>query len=68
MDLTGHRKFAVTVLAMLLASLLLAFRLIPPEVWQSVMQWTAGAYIVAQAAQNAGISITTTKGSSNGTP
>lgn len=67
MELTGHRKFAVTVLAMLLASLMLALRLIPPDVWASVMQWTAGAYIVAQAAQNAGISITT-KGPSNGTP
>jgi hypothetical protein len=67
MELTGHRKFAVTVLAMLLASLMRAFDLIPADSWQSVMQWTAGAYIVAQAAQNAGISIPA-KGSTNGTP
>jgi hypothetical protein len=67
MDLTGHRKFAVTVLAMLLATLMLWLSKIPADIWASVMQWTAGAYIVAQAAQNAGISITT-KGTTNGTP
>jgi hypothetical protein len=58
-DLTGHRKFVVTVLAMLLASILLACKLITPDIWASVMQWTASTYLVAQAAQNAGISITT---------
>jgi membrane-bound metal-dependent hydrolase YbcI (DUF457 family) len=65
MELTGHRKFLVTVLAMLLASLLLAFKLITPEIWASVMQWTACVFIGAQAAQNAGVSITT-KGATNG--
>lgn len=62
MELTGHRKFIVTLFAMLLASLMRALDLIPADSWQSVMQWTAGAFIVAQAAQNAGIAITTTKG------
>jgi type IV secretory pathway VirB2 component (pilin) len=68
MDITGKRKFAVAVLAMLLASLMLWLGKIPPDAWASVMQWVGLGYIGAQAAQNAGISITNTKGSTNGTP
>lgn len=68
MELTGYRKFAVTVLAMVLATLMLWLGRIPPDAWVSVMQWVGLSYIGAQAAQNAGISITTTKGPNNGTP
>jgi hypothetical protein len=67
MDLTGHRKFIVAVLAMLLATLMLCFNKIPPDVWAGVMHWVGLGYIGTQALQNAGISITT-KGSTNGTP
>jgi hypothetical protein len=69
MELTGHRKFAVTVLAMLLATLMLTLGKIPADVWAGVMQWVGLGYISAQALQNTGVTLTTaTKGSTNGTP
>jgi len=65
--MAGYRKFIIALAAILSATGLRAFSLIPPEVYASVMQWTICTYLTAQALQNTGVKLTTTatKGATN---
>lgn len=50
----GYRKFFVVIFIDLIATILIFWGKIPPEVFQQIIIWTAGLYLGSNAVSNVG--------------